>query len=184
MKRNFIFAILVLVLILTSFYFIPKNNPYDFSLRSEFGEQTTLKNFRGKKLIVYFGYTFCPDVCPATLALLSQTLNKIKNDKAYLLFISLDPQRDKDIEKTNEWLRYFYPHATSLIAKNEKELKKLTKNYGVIYEKIDLKDSFMQYSIAHSNEIYLIDEQGKFQKALKDLNPEELFKDLKAFLQD
>ena len=71
-----------------------------------------------------------------------------------------------------------------MIAKDEKELEKITKNYGVIYEKIDLKDSFMKYSIAHSNEIYLIDEQGKFQKAINDLNPEELSKELNTFLQN
>lgn len=181
MKKALIFLVLLLCIAL---YFFPKHNAYDFSLKSEFGEQTSLENFKGKKLIVYFGYTFCPDVCPATLALLSKELQKINNNKAYLLFISLDPQRDKNLEKTNEWLRYFYPHSTSLIAKDEKELEKITKNYGVIYEKIDLKDSFMKYSIAHSNEIYLIDEQGKFQKAVNDLNPEELSKELNTFLQN
>ncbi len=181
MRRILVFAILLLFI---AFCFVLKNNPYDFSLRSELAERTSLENFKGKRLIVYFGYTFCPDLCPTTLALLSKILNEIKSDKAYLLFISLDPQRDKDLKKTNEWLRYFYPNATSLIAKNEEELRKITRNYGVIYEKIDLKDSFMGYSIAHSNEIYLIDEQGKFQKKISDLNPEELFKELKAFLQD
>ncbi len=176
--------VLILLLFFLAFCFFPRSNTYDFSLKSEFGEQTSLEDFKGKKLIVYFGYTFCPDVCPATLALLSKTLKELKNDEAYLLFISLDPKRDKDIEKTNEWLRYFYANATSLIAKNEKELQKVTKNYGVIYEKIDLKDSFMGYSVAHSNEIYLIDAQGKFQKKINDLNPEEFFKELKSFLED
>lgn len=166
------------------FYLFLKDDPYNFSLRSEFGEHTSLEHFRGKKLIIYFGYTFCPDVCPATLALLSKELYKIKNDRAYVLFISLDPERDANLTKTNEWLRYFYPNATSLIAENKEELEKITKNYGVSYEKINLKDSFMKYSIAHSNEIYLIDEQGKFQRALSDLNPEELSKDLIAFLRD
>lgn len=59
---------------------------YDFSLNSEFGK-VSLKDFAGKKLIVYFGYTFCPDVCPATLALVSSELKSLENDKAYLLFI-------------------------------------------------------------------------------------------------
>lgn len=181
MKKILIILVLLFFII---FYFFPKNNPYDFSLKSEFGEQTSLENFKGKKLIVYFGYTFCPDVCPTTLALIGKELKQINNPKAYLLFISLDPARDNNITQTNEWLRYFYPNATSLIAKDENELEKITKNYGMIYEKIDLKDSFMKYSIAHSNEIYLIDEQGKFQKAINDLNPEELFKDLNTFLQN
>lgn len=178
-----ILAPLVLLFFIT-LYFFTRSNPYDFSLKSEFSENTSLEHFRGKKLIVYFGYTFCPDVCPATLALLSKELHKIKNDKAYVLFISLDPKRDGNLTKTNEWLRYFYPNATSLIAKNEKELETIAKKYGASYQKIDLEDSFMEYSIAHSNEIYLIDEQGKFQKTLSDLNPEELSKDLAIFLQN
>lgn len=178
------FLLFLIFLFFIAFCFFPKNNPYDFSLKSEFSEQTSLQNFKGKKLIIYFGYTFCPDICPTTLALVGKELKQINNPKAYLLFISLDPARDSNITQTNEWLRYFYPNATALIALSEKKLQKITKNYGVVYEKIDLKNSSMKYSIAHSNEIYLIDEQGKFQKAINDLNPEELSKDLGTFLQN
>jgi len=182
MKKIFFLVLLILVFYFIYAKFYPAKNTYNFSLKSEFSPKTSLKDFKGKKLIIYFGFTFCPDVCPATLNLIAQELNKIKSNEAFLIFISLDPKRDNNLSKTNEWLRYFYPNSTTLLAENENDLKKITKNYGVIYEKIDLKDSFMAYTIAHSNQIYLIDEKGNFYKALNDLNPQELYKELKFFL--
>lgn len=154
---------------------------YDFSLNSEFGK-VSLKDFAGKKLIVYFGYTFCPDVCPATLALVSSELKSLENDKAYLLFISLDPERDSDINATNEWLRYFYPNATALIADDEKALSQVAKRYGAIYEKVPLPNSAMIYSVAHSNELYLFDERGKFVEKINDFSQTNLHERLKNFL--
>ncbi|EAH6220371.1 SCO family protein, partial [Campylobacter coli] len=59
---------------------------------------------------------------------------------------------------------------------------KVAKNYGVQYQKIDINDSVMKYSVAHSSEIFLIDENGKLQKIIRDLNPEEVAKELKNFL--
>ncbi|KAA6224731.1 MULTISPECIES: SCO family protein [unclassified Campylobacter] len=182
MKKILIALIVFLCVIMTFFYF-KDTNKYDFVLNSEFGENTTLSTFKGKKLIIYFGYTFCPDVCPATLVVLAQELEKLENKDAYLLFVSLDIERDKDIKKTNEWLRYFYPNSTSLIASNEKTLQKIANNYGVKYHKVDLHDSFMQYSVAHSNALYFIDENGNFWGDITNLDPEELQDTLKKFLQ-
>lgn len=180
----------ILALITTSIilgilaFFYPNENKYDFSLRSEFSQNTSLKNFKGKKLIVYFGYTFCPDICSATLSIVSDKLKQLNNPKTYLLFITLDLQRDTDIKALNEWLRYFYPHSTTLIAPDEKTLSKIAKNYGVVYHKINLPNSAMRYSIAHSNEIYLIDENMNFKKAINDLSSKELLINLEEFLRN
>lgn len=154
---------------------------YDFSLNSEFGK-VSLKDFAGKKLIVYFGYTFCPDVCPATLSLLATELKTFNSQQAFLLFISLDPERDSDINATNEWLRYFYPNATALIASNEQTLTDVANRFGVIYEKVELKDSAMGYSVAHSNEVFLFDERGKLFDIINDLSQRNLHAQLDAFL--
>lgn len=175
-------TLLLILVIIAGFFIFAYKNPYDFNLQSELKKETTLKDFKGKKLIVYFGYTFCPDICPATLALIGKELKTINNNKAHLLFISLDPARDNNLSKTNEWLRYFYPNADALIAKNENVLQKITKNYGVQYQKIDLKDSLMHYSIAHSNQIFLFNEEGELKKIINDLNPKEVDRELKDFL--
>ncbi|CAM4140250.1 SCO family protein [Campylobacter armoricus] len=161
-----------------------ESNKYNFHLNSEKG-MLSLKDFIGKKLIVYFGYTYCPDVCPTELALIGNVLEKIPNrEKAHIVFISLDPQRDSNLTQTSQWVKYFYPNSTALVANNEKELEKITKNYGVIYEKVQLKDSAMKYSIAHSGEFYLIDEKGKFVKTIKDISYENFYNEIKKFLNE
>lgn len=114
--------------------------------------------------------------------MVGKILKQINNPKAHLLFISLDLHRDNNLSNTNEWLRYFYPKADALIAKDEKTLQKITKQYNVQYQKINLKDSFMGYSIAHSNTLYLIDEKGHFYKEISDLNPQEVLRELRNFL--
>lgn len=184
MKKSIILFILMLIISVLSIFFFLKNqeNPYDFNLKSSFKENTTIEDFKGKKLIVYFGYTFCPDICPATLSLLAKILKDINNDNIHLLFISLDLNRDSNINNTDEWLRYFYPKANALIAKDESTLQKLAKRYNVHYQKIDLKDPIMKYTIAHSNEFFLIDENSKFYKSINDLNPQEMLKEIKDFL--
>ncbi|MCR6594113.1 SCO family protein [Campylobacter insulaenigrae] len=161
-----------------------KNNKYDFSLNSEKG-MLSLKDFAGKKLVIYFGYTYCPDICPTELALIGKILKKldIKN-QTHLLFISLDPSRDNNLTQSNQWVQYFYPNSTALIAQDEKTLKQITQNYGVIYQKIPLKDSAMKYSIAHSGEFYLIDEKGKFFKTINDISYENFYNEIKQFLDN
>ena len=175
MKKRSFFLVFMLFMISAC------HQSYDFSLNSEFGK-VGLKDFAGKKLIVYFGYTFCPDVCPATLSLLSTQLKRLNNEKAYVLFISLDLQRDKDIRATNEWLRYFYPNATSLIADDENELARVAKTFGVLYEKIPMPNSVMKYTVAHSNEAFLLDERGRFVARISDFSQKNLHKSLKEFL--
>lgn len=171
----------ILGIVVALLFFNGCDNKYDFSLNSEFGK-VGLKDFTGKKLVVYFGYTYCPDVCPATLSLLANELKDLNSEQVFLLFISLDPQRDSDINSTNEWLRYFYPNATSLIADNEKTLAQIAQNYGVIYEKVLLPNSIMRYSVAHSNEVFLFDEKGKLFDKINDLSRKSLHQRLEAFL--
>ncbi|WP_291952527.1 SCO family protein [Campylobacter sp.] len=177
--------LILIICIISSFFVLIKyieNNKYDFYLNSEKG-MLSLKNFKGKKLIVYFGYTYCPDICPTELALIGKILTKLDtNNQAHILFISLDPNRDNNLTQSNQWVQYFYPNSTALIAQNEKELKKITQNYGVIYKKIPLKDSAMKYSIAHSGEFYLIDENGKFVKTINDISYENFYNEIKQFL--
>lgn len=183
--RVFLYVFFTIIVFLMAFaYFSFQTKDYDFILQSEHA-QVSLKDFKGKKLLVYFGFASCPDVCPATLSLLSKELKKLDTkNEAFLLFISLDPQRDNNLSAGNEWLRYFYPHSTFLLAKDEQSLRDLTKRYGVIYEKIDLKDSIMHYSIAHSNELFLFDENLKFVDKINDFSSTKLSQKLSAFLQD
>lgn len=167
--------------IFCAFFLSACGENYDFSLNSSDGE-ISLSHFADKNLVLYFGYTYCPDVCPATLSLLSTQLKRL-NNKAFLAFISLDPLRDSDLNATNDWLHYFYANSTALIAKSEDDLAKIAKKFGVIYEKISMPNSAMTYSIAHSNEIFLF-KKGKFWGKINDLSEKNLHENLFKFLSD
>ena len=92
MKKAFWGLIIILICIGVALLLI-KPNKYDFKALSQNGE-VSLKNYDGKYKVIYFGYLFCPDVCPTALSLIGDELNKLKRDDFELLFITLDPERD------------------------------------------------------------------------------------------
>lgn len=173
MKKSIIYIVLAIVIFGASFgisSLIKYKNKYDFSAQSINGK-VTMNSFDGKYKIFYFGYTFCPDVCPTTLALVSSALedNPRKNE-VLVIFTTLDPQRDK-VKESDEFVKYFYPYSVGIVADN---LPKMASNFGVKYQKVDLKDSQMQYSVAHSSAIYLFDKSGKFVKEVTNLTMQEI----------
>ena len=113
---------------------------------------------------------YCPDICPTTLSLVSSALNKLDSNNArefQLIFISVDPQRDK-VKGLKEYVSYFYPSAIG-ITSNEKYLKKISSNYGTYYAKENLKNSKMGYSVAHTSFVYIMDKDGKLMHKFKHL---------------
>lgn len=177
-----LFVLLVVLALFFGFYKYFTYQKTNFVLQGAKGP-VSLSQFKGKKLILYFGYTSCPDVCPTELGMLSKVLHKLKEPKdVQVIFISLDPQRDNNIKEVTEFVRYFYKPAIALLA-SPKELKKITKYFGVEFYRVDLKDSFMKYSIAHSGEFYLISKDGKFLGPVKDLRPKNLYKEISKFVK-
>ncbi|AGZ82052.1 SCO family protein [Campylobacter fetus] len=145
---------------------------YDFEATTVNGE-VSMKSFDGKYKILYFGYVFCPDVCPTTLTLVSTALNELKlNDSVEILFVTLDLKRD-DIKSCDEFAKYFYPNSVCLRF-SDSELDRVTKNYGAKYQIVDLNDSVMEYSVAHSSSIYLFDKKGRFIKEVSNLTYENV----------
>lgn len=160
-----IIAVLTAVFIAVGgFLILNQNSKYDFKGKDLNGP-VSLKTFDGKYKIVYFGYTSCPDVCPATLGILAGVLGEIKNDDIVVLFVSLDPDRDTP-ELTDEYVKYFYPNSHGLVVEN---LPRVAKNYGVKYQKVKLDKSAMEYSVAHSSSLYLLDKDGKFVSEISNL---------------
>ena len=121
------------------------------------------ESFKGKVLAVYFGYTFCPDVCPTSLSSLAMALNNMpknrtKNFKG--LFVSVDPNRDQ-LKELNEYAHYFHPSFIGATSTKEK-IDDITKRFGTFYEKVYLENSKMDYSVSHTSYIYIFDEEGNF----------------------
>lgn len=173
MKKILTYIVLAVIIFVISFgisNIIKDKNRYDFSANSINGK-VTMSSFDGKYKIFYFGYTFCPDVCPTTLSLVSSSLeNNPRKDEVLLVFVTLDPQRD-EIKETDEFIKYFYPNSIGIVAD---DLLSMTSNFGVKFQKIDLKDSQMQYSVAHSSSIYLFDKSGNFVKEVTNLTTQEI----------
>ena len=172
MKKTLWGLIIILICAGLAMLFI-KPNKYDFKALSEHGE-VSLKNYNGKYKAIYFGYLYCPDVCPTTLSLVGDELNKLKRDDFELLFITLDPERDTP-ENLTLMAKNFYKDADGL---KMNDLPKATKNYGVKYQKVHLKNSAMGYSVAHSSAIYLLDKEGNFYSEISNLTSENIRENL------
>lgn len=142
---------------------VPKGG--DFRLASADGP-VALADFRGRPVVIYFGYTQCPDICPTSLGFLTnamETLDKADQGKIKPLFISLDPERDS-LEHLKTYSQYFSPEMTGLTGSLE-ELKKVAAAYGVGYRKVE-EDSGLGYSLDHSADLYLIDVNGQLKTTL------------------
>ncbi len=149
-----------------------RDTPYpgmggDFELQSASGP-VTLHQFKGKLLLIYFGYTSCPDVCPTSLGALSAALKQLSaEEQAQLqpLFISVDPERDS-VQKLKEYTAYFYPGMIGATARMP-YLEQLAKRYGAYFRKAPVDDSTLGYAIDHSSTIYVVDKQGQLMDMIQ-----------------
>lgn len=139
----------------------------DFTLESASGS-VALKDFRGKNVIIYFGYTSCPDICPTSLGALAQALNKLTTDEQTQLqpiFISVDPARDT-LEKLAEYAAYFNSSMLGITGELD-QLRKIADQYGAYFRKTEMEGSSMNYAVDHSSSLYLIDPQGKLYSIIQ-----------------
>ncbi len=137
-----------------------EENKYDFTVTTIDGD-VSKKDFKGKVLAIYFGYMYCPDVCPTSLSALSTALNsfpKEKVDNFTGLFISVDKERDK-LQDLKEYAQYFHPNYIGGTS-NKENIDDIANRYESYYKKVYLKDSAMDYSVSHTSYIYIFDKEG------------------------
>ncbi len=134
----------------------------DFALTDHNGQPRSIKDFAGKVVVVFFGFTQCPDVCPTSMTELAEVKKLLGKDGARLqgLFVTLDPQRDTP-ELLKAYMTNFDPTFLALYTTPEK-LEVLAKDYKVYYKKADGKTS-TSYTIDHSAGSYVYDTQGKLR---------------------
>ncbi len=133
-----------------------------FTLIDQNGVTRHDSDFRGKVLLVYFGYTYCPDACPATLQAISETLDMLGDQakKIQPLFISVDPARDTPAQ-LKSYAANFHPTLIALTGAPD-ELKKVEKEYHVYVAKVPQSGSD-DYLIDHSSIIYVMDANGRYR---------------------
>lgn len=132
---------------------------HDFTLTGIDGD-VSLSDFRGKLVLIYFGYTFCPDICPATLANVSQALRDMGDKKAgeiQTLMISLDPERDTP-EHLAGYMTHFHPTFIGITGPQE-QLETVTSLYGIFYQKKE-GSTATDYLIDHTATLMVIDREG------------------------
>jgi protein SCO1/2 len=141
----------------------------DFSLPDTSGKTRTMADFKGKVVVLFFGYTHCPDVCPLTMAELSQALQQLgpkDAQRVQVLFVTVDPERDTP-ELLAQYVPAFNPTFVGLRPANDAQLVKVTKDFRVYYAKVPGKtpDS---YTMDHTAASYVFDPDGKLRLFARD----------------
>ena len=134
-----------------------------FELIDQTGKTVTDQDFRGKYMLVYFGYTFCPDVCPTSLGIVAEALDQLSPeelDKVVPIFISVDPERD-----TAEALADFVPHFHEKLiglTGTPQQIKAVARAYKAYFAKVNEDDPDGNYLMDHSSITYLMGPDGKY----------------------
>lgn len=135
--------------------------PLDFTLtRASDGSVVHASDYSGKVVVLYFGYTNCPDVCPATLANLSDALHELgpRADEIRILFVSVDPKRDTP-RVLNDYVRSFAPQTDGLSGTDD-QLTDVTRRYRVIFG-VKPVASGQAYEVMHSSAAFFFDRAGR-----------------------
>ena len=145
----------------------------DFALTDQHGERFALQDLRGRAAMLFFGYTYCPDICPVTLSKMGrvyQLLGARDKDLA-TLFITVDPERDT-ADKLEEYLDYFAIGAVGLSGDKE-QIDQVIGQYGGHYS-LGKEEGQADYFVDHSTYTYLIDQQGKVRFLFRQSDGPEL----------
>jgi protein SCO1/2 len=140
--------------------FSPPRQAPDFALRGSDGGELKLSRYRGKVVVLGFGFTSCPEICPTTLAVLAQARKKlsVSADEVQVVYVTVDPERD-DTKRMREYLASFDPTFVGGTGTAE-QLAAVRQAYGVLAEK---KPFAGGHTVAHSSFTYLIDRDGSLR---------------------
>ena len=156
----------------------------DFSLLDPDGNTRTLADFQGKVVVMFFGYTQCPDICPTTLTEMQQVMTLLgpQSDKVQVLFVTVDPERDT-AAILKQYVPSFDPRFLGLRPADEAALEKVSKDFKIYYKKVPGK-SPGSYTMDHTAGSYAFDPQGRLRLYIKHAQgPETLAHDLKELMK-
>ena len=150
----------MLVLVASATAATPYGKGGDFTLDGPDGP-VSLSDLRGKVVLIFFGYTSCPDVCPISLARINACFKAMDDEeleRVRALFITLDPERDT-IDRLVKYTGYFHPNIIGL-RDDVEGIDAVTELYGIEYSKNTMPDSALGYSISHPTDILILDAEG------------------------
>ena len=156
----------------------------DFSLVDPDGKVRTLADFKGKVVVMFFGYTQCPDICPTTLTEMQQVMTLLgpQSDKVQVLFVTVDPARDT-AAILKQYVPAFDPRFLGLRPADDAALEKVTKDFKIYSKKVP-GSSPGSYTMDHTAGSYAFDPEGRLRLYIKHAQgPETLAHDLKELLK-
>jgi protein SCO1/2 len=141
------------------------------------GKPVTAEDFRGKVVALYFGFTHCPDICPGTLANVTDALAKVNSPDTRILFVTVDPDRDTD-QVMSDYAAAFTPQMVGLRG-SRNELANLARTYRIAHS----VDKGPPYEVNHSNAVYFFDREGRTRLVTTDTsNTAAVAEDIKRLL--
>jgi protein SCO1/2 len=142
----------------------------NFTLTNTESKSVSLSDFDDKVVLIFFGYTTCPDVCPSALSTLQTVRSQLgdKASRAQIILITVDPERDTK-ERLKEYVAYFDPTTIGLTG-TAQEIAEVAAKYRMSYKKI-ITDSAEDYAVDHGDFIYLIDTQGRTRALYRSNSP-------------
>ena len=156
----------------------------EFDLTQGNGSSFRLSETRGQVVLLYFGYTFCPDVCPTTLSDLRRVKTDLGDDasQVQVLFVTVDPERDT-FEKMGAYVSQFDPTFIGLSGSMD-ELAKVWDAYGIYREETEFPNSASGYLVNHTARVFLIDQDGNLHLSYSyGTPPDDILHDIKILLQ-
>lgn len=174
-----IFSGFMLICALVIFYAISIERPFgegyksvedyggEFKLKSYDGD-IELRDFRGKVVVAYFGFLNCTEACPQAMTIIRGALKKLtsaEKKKLKVLFISVDPERDKLVD-LYQFSKYYDDDLVLGLTGTRENIGEVTKKYGVFYELVELEGSALDYTVDHSSRFYMIDGDGELETTM------------------
>lgn len=162
--------------------FEPPRAAPELSLDASSGGKLALANYRGKVVLLGFGFSSCPEVCPTTLATLAQARKRLgaQGEQLQVVYVTVDPERD-NIERMRAYLHGFDPSFVGGSGTPE-QLAAVRKNYGVMAERKPFGNT---YTVAHSSSVYVIDQNGLLRGMMPyGRLPDDYVHDVRALLSE
>lgn len=156
----------------------------DFTLTNGDGKPFTFSSLKGKVVILAFGFTHCPDVCPTELLVYSDVIKQLgaQADDVAVVFVSVDPQRDTP-DLIGRYVRQFHQKFIGLTATGSQDIESVKKQYRIVSAKTEVK-SATAYNIDHTSGAYIVDKNGKVVLfAPYGLNAEQIAGDVRLVLK-
>ncbi len=157
----------------------------DFALDNVWGGSFRLSDYQGQVVLMYFGYTSCPDICPATLAVARKVLIELGEDagRVSFLFVTVDPERDTPGVIAN-YVSVFHPGIIGLTGTSE-QLQGVFDAYGIVAEREELPQSAVGYVMNHTTRTFLVDQAGRLRLSYAyGTPPEDILADVHHLLSE